>query len=91
MAERLGEEFKALIISTARFGFFIELEDLFVEGLVPIDSLPGDRYGYHENTRQIVGQRTRRQFAIGDEVRVLLERVDAVERKLHFSLVTNPR
>ena len=91
MAERLGEEFKALIISTARFGFFIELEDLFVEGLVPIDSLPGDRYGYHENTRQIVGQRTRRQFAIGDEVRVVLERVDAVERKLHFSLVTNPR
>ena len=91
MAERLGEEFKALIISTARFGFFIELEDLFVEGLVPIDSLPGDRYGYHENTRQIVGQRTRRQFAIGDEVRVLLERVDAVERKLHFSLATNPR
>jgi ribonuclease R len=91
MAERLGEEFKALIISTARFGFFIELEDLFVEGLVPIDSLPGDRYGYHENTRQIVGQRTRRQFAIGDEVRVLLERVDAVERKLHFSLAANPR
>jgi ribonuclease R len=87
MAERLGQEFKALIISTTRFGFFVELEELFVEGLVPIDSLPGDRYGYHENTRKIVGQRTRRQFAIGDEVRVLLERVDAVERKLHFSLV----
>jgi ribonuclease R len=87
MAERLGQEFKALIISTTRSGFFVELEDLFVEGMVPIDSLPGDRYGYHENTRQIVGQRTRRQFAIGDQVRVLLERVDAVERKLHFSLV----
>jgi ribonuclease R len=87
MAERLGQEFKALIISTTRFGFFVELEDLFVEGLVPIDSLPGDRYGYHENTRKIVGYRTRRQFAIGDEARVLLERVDAVERKLHFSLI----
>ena len=87
MAERLGQEFKALIISTTRSGFFVELEDLFVEGMVPIDSLPGDRYGYYENTRQIVGQRTRRQFAIGDQVRVLLERVDAVERKLHFSLV----
>ena len=87
MAERLGQEFKALIISTTRSGLFVELEDLFVEGLVPIDSLPGDRYGYYENTRQIVGQRTRRQFAIGDQVRVLLERVDAVERKLHFSLV----
>lgn len=87
MAERLGEEFKALIISTTKFGFFVELEDLFVEGLVPIDTLPGDRFGYQETTRRIVGARTRREFAIGDEVRVRLDRVDAVERKLQFSLV----
>jgi ribonuclease R len=86
MAERVGEEFKALIISTTRFGFFVELEDLFVEGLVPLEVLQGDRYGYHENTRKIVGERTRREFAIGDEVRVSLDRVDAVERKLQFSL-----
>jgi ribonuclease R len=88
MAERLGDEFKALIITTAKFGFFVELEDLFVEGLVPIETLPGDRYGYHENTRKIAGQRTRREFSIGDEVRVRLDRVDAVERKLQFSLTS---
>jgi len=86
MAERVGEEFKALIISTTRFGFFVELEDLFVEGLVPLEVLQSDRSGYHENTRKIVGERTRREFAIGDEVRVSLDRVDAVERKLQFSL-----
>jgi len=87
MSERLGDEFQGLIISTQRFGFFVELTDLFVEGLVPIDTLPGDRYGYQENTRQIVGQRTRRTFSIGDEVTVRLDRADTVERKLRFSLV----
>ena len=91
MEDRVGEEFPALIISTTRFGFFVELENLFVEGLVPIDMLPGDRYMFHENTRKIIGQRTRRQFSIGDSVRVLLDRVDPIERKLQFSLVEPER
>jgi len=86
MEDRVGEQFRALIISTTRFGFFVELETLFIEGLVPIDSLPGDRYSYHENTRKIIGQRTRRRFSIGDSVEVLLDRVDPIERKLQFSL-----
>jgi ribonuclease R len=91
MADRVGDEFDALIISTTKYGLFVELADLFIEGLVPIDSLPGDRYTYHENVRKIIGQRSRREFSIGDRVRVLLERVDAVERKLQFSLVEPER
>jgi ribonuclease R len=91
MEDRVGDEFKALITSTTRFGFFVELENLFVEGLVPIDTLPGDRYMFQENTRRIVGQRTRREFRIGDTVSVLLERVDPVEHKLQFALVEPER
>jgi len=87
METRIGDEFDGLVISTTRHGMFVELADLFVEGLVPIDSLPGDHYAYHENVRKIVGQRTRREFSIGDQVRVLLERVDPAERKLQFVLV----
>lgn len=82
-----GAEFPALIISTARYGFWVELENLFIEGLVPIDTLPNDRYTYHENTRKIAGERSRREYSIGDAVRVCLDRVDAVERKLQFSVV----
>ncbi len=89
MVDRVGEEFAALIISTTRFGFFVELETLFIEGLVPIESLPGERYVYHENTRKIVGERTRREFSIGEKVTVRLDRVDAVEKRLQFSLVTS--
>ena len=87
MIDRVGEEFKGLITNTTRFGFFVELEDLFIEGLVPLETLPGDRYTYLENRRKIVGERTRREFSIGDEVEVLLDRVDAVDRKLQFSIV----
>jgi ribonuclease R len=91
MEDRVGEQFRGLIISTTRFGFFVELENLFVEGLVPIDTLPGDRYIFNENTRKIIGQRTRREFSIGDTVTVLLDRVDPIEHKLQFSLVEPER
>lgn len=87
MIDRVGDEFAALIISTTRFGFFVELEDLFIEGLVPLDALPGDRFTYHENIRKIIDERTRRQFSIGDKVRVRLDRVDPVEKKLQFSML----
>jgi ribonuclease R len=87
MEDHVGEQFSGLITSTTRFGFFVELENLFVEGLVPIDTLPGDRYMFQEKVRKIVGQRTRREFSIGDTVSVLLDRVDPVERKLQFSLI----
>jgi ribonuclease R len=60
---------------------------LFIEGLVPVDTLPGDRYLYNENVRKIIGERTRREYAIGQKVRVILDRVDAVQRQLQFSVV----
>jgi len=91
MAERVGQNFDALIISTTRFGLFVELNQLFIEGLVPIDTLPGDQYTYQENVRKIVGARTRREFSIGDAVRVILDRVDANERKLQFSVFEDER
>jgi ribonuclease R len=86
MEDRVGEEFDALIISTTKFGFFVELAELFIEGLVPMETLPGDRFDYHENGRKIIGQRTRKMYSIGERVRVRLDRADAVERKLQFAV-----
>lgn len=88
MEERVGEEFEALIISTTKYGFFVELTELFVEGLVPIETLWGDRFQYQESGRKIIGERTRKMFSIGDSVRVRLDRADPVEKKLQFGLVT---
>ncbi len=87
MEDRLGEEFDGLIVSVTKFGFFVELSDLFIEGLVPIDSLEGDHYTFRENTRQIIGGRTRKTYSIGDEVRVLVDRIDQGLRKVQFGVV----
>ncbi len=91
MIDRVGDQFNAMVISATKFGLFVELEDLFIEGLIPIDSLPDDRYTYRENVRKIVGAHTRREFAIGDRIHVNLDRVDPVERKLQFSLAEPER
>jgi ribonuclease R len=91
MTERVGQDFDALVVSTAKYGLFVELAELFIEGLVPIDTLPGDEYAYRENVRKVVGKRTRREFSIGDRIRVLLDRVDANERKLQFSILEDDR
>jgi ribonuclease R len=87
MRDRVGEEFDALIISITKFGFFVELTDMFIEGLVPLPSLIDDRYTFRENTRQIIGERTRKTYSMGDRVRVLLDRIDRMQRKLQFSVV----
>jgi ribonuclease R len=87
MEERLGEDFDGLIISVTRFGFFVELTELFIEGLVPIGTLTGDRFVYHENTRQIIGQRSRKTYSLGDRVRVLVDRIDPVAKKIQFAVV----
>jgi len=86
MERRIGEDFEGLIVSVTKFGLFVELTDLFVEGLVPINTLEDDHYIYHENTRQIIGQRSLRTYSFGNRVRVLLDRVDPVEKKLQFAI-----
>jgi len=87
MENRVGDEFDGLIISVTKFGFFVELTDLFVEGLVPLDSLTDDHYIYHETTRELIGQRTRKTYRLGQKIRVLVDRIDPVEKKIQFAVV----
>src|SRR5450631_547234 len=87
MERHIGEDFDGLIISVTKFGFFVELTDLFVEGLVPLNTLTDDRYTYHEDTRQIIGQRSRKTYSLGNRVRVLVDRIDPVEKKIQFAVI----
>ncbi len=93
MADKVGDDFSAIILSVTRHGFFVELNDLFIEGLVPIGSLVGDFYTYRDTDRTIVGARTGHVFAIGQPVQVLLDRIDRQQRRLQFALLpgTEPR
>jgi ribonuclease R len=87
MQDRVGEDFDGLITSVTKFGFFVELTDLFVEGLVPLNTLTDDFYTYHENTRQIIGQRSRKTYGLGQRIRVLVDRIDPVEKKIQFAIL----
>src|SRR6202795_1938101 len=86
MQDRVGEVFDGLITSVTKFGFFVELTDLFVEGLVPLNTLTDDRYTFHESTREIIGQRTRKRYHLGQRIRVLVDRIDPVEKKIQFAV-----
>lgn len=86
MIDHLGDRFAGLIVSVTKFGFFVELDNLFIEGLVALDSLPGDRFTFDEGSRRIVGARSKRAFSIGDRLTVMVARVDAQERRIYFAL-----
>jgi ribonuclease R len=87
MQDRVGEDFNAIILSCTKYGFFVELDDLFIEGLVPLTSLQDDRYMFRDTDRQIVGARNGRVFKMGQRVHVLLDRIDRQQRRLQFALL----
>ena len=87
MKEKIGEDFEGVISSVTAFGFFVELKDIFVEGLVRVTSLHDDYYHYHEKRYCLVGERTHKTFRIGDQVKVRVDRVDVERRHIDFGLV----
>ena len=93
MADKIGDDFPAVILSVTKYGFFVELDEMFIEGLVPIASLVGDYYTYRDTDRTIVGSRTGHVFALGQKVHVLLDRIDRQQRRLQFALLpgTEPK
>jgi ribonuclease R len=93
MEDKIGDEFTATVLSCTKYGFFVELQNMFIEGLVPISSLAGDFYSFRDTDRTIVGSRTGHVFSLGQRVEVLLDRIDRQQRRLQFALVpgTEPK
>ena len=87
MENRLGEQFDALVIHVNRQGFFIELDDLFIEGFVPAATLADDDYRYLDASKEWVAQRSKRRYKLGGRLRVLVERIDPVRQQIHFTPV----
>lgn len=86
MDDKVNEEFFGLITGVTAFGFFVELENFFVEGLVHIASIQGDYYIFLEKEHCLVGRSKKRRFRIADRVKVRVERVDIQKRKMDFIL-----
>ncbi len=87
MLDKVGEEFDGIITSVTGFGLFIELNDIYVEGLVHVTGLQNDYYHFDPAHHRLVGERTRRIYRLADKLRVRVARVDLDERKIDFELV----
>ncbi len=87
MLDKVGEEFEGIITSVTGFGLFIELNEIYVEGLVHVTGLQNDYYHFDPAHHRLVGERTRRIYRLGDKLKVRVARVDLDERKIDFELV----
>jgi len=87
MMDKIGEEFSGLISAVTSFGFFVELSEVFVEGLVHISNLGQDYYTFDPTSHRLKGERTNTTFRLGDKVKVIVARVDLDEKKIDFDLV----
>lgn len=86
MQDKLGEVFTGKISSVTGFGIFVELDEVYVEGLVHVTSLQRDYYIFDELKHRLVGERSGKIYRLGDSMRVMVTRVDMDERKIDFEL-----
>jgi len=87
IASRVGETFAGIVTTVTGFGLFVELQDLYVEGLVHISLLPADYYRFEQKRHRLMGERTGLNFTLGDKVKVKIVRVDIDDKKIDLELV----
>jgi ribonuclease R len=87
MQEKVGEIFEGTISSVTSFGVFVELDDIFVEGLVHITALPIDYYHFDPVGHRLRGERSGRVFRLANRVKVKVTRVDVDDKKIDFELI----
>lgn len=86
MSDKLGEVYEGTIASVTQFGIFVRLDEVYVEGLVHVTSLPSDYYHYEPEKHRLKGERTGMSYRLGDGVTVQVARVDLNDRKIDFVL-----
>jgi ribonuclease R len=86
MMDKIGQEFSGIISSVTSFGLFIELNELYIEGLVHISALGKDFYHFDAVSHQLTGEQTGKTYRLGDAIKVVLARVDLDEKKIDFDL-----
>ncbi len=88
--DKLGEEFTGVISGVATFGIFVQLDSLFIEGMVHVTELGADHFKFDEARHELRGERTGIRYQLTDRVTVQVSRVDLDARKIDLRLVTEP-
>ncbi len=87
MADKLGETFKGYVTGVQAFGLFVELDEVYVQGLVHVSSMTDDYYQFDEKAHTLKGENTNKVYRLGDRVEVQVAKVDLEQRKIDFALV----
>jgi ribonuclease R len=87
MMDKIGEEFEGVISAVTGFGFFVELQSIYVEGLVHIASLVQDYFAFDASKHQLFGERTGVRYRLGDMVKIRVVRVNLDDKKIDFELI----
>jgi ribonuclease R len=87
MADKLGNAFSGYVTGVQSFGLFVELDEIYVQGLVHVSSMTDDYYRFDEKAHTLEGESTRRVYRLGDRVEVQVARVDLERRQIDFALV----
>ena len=91
MLDQVGNVFKGVIASVTGFGFFVRLDELFIDGLVHVSSLDNDYYRFDQVGQRLTGESSGQMYRLGDRVEVRVEAVNMDERKIDFSLISSER
>lgn len=91
MQKHIGNEFEGIISGVTRFGFFVELKEIYIDGLVHVTSLKNDYYYFDAIHHRLLGERTGIEYKLGNDVRVRVIKVDVDERKIDFELTHIPQ
>ena len=89
LSSRIGEKFDGVISTVTGFGLFVQLDNMFVEGLIHVTSLPKDFYYFEEDRHRLVGEKTGKIFCLGDKLKVRVIKVELSKRKIDFELIKN--
>ena len=84
MLEKIGDEYEGIISGVTSFGLFVELKEIFVEGLIHVSSMADDYYALNERDHSLIGRRTKKRFRMGDRVKVKVENVSLEKRRIDF-------
>ncbi|MFT5710609.1 MAG: ribonuclease R [Halioglobus sp.] len=87
LQEHVGDEFSGVISAVTSFGLFVEMVDIYIEGLIHISALPGDYYNFDSAKQRLTGERSGRSFKLGGSVQVQVARVDLDDKKIDLELV----
>ena len=87
MRDKVGNEYTGIITGIAPFGLFVELDEIFVQGMVPVATIGGDFWHYHDREHRMRGESSSRELRLGDKVRIRVESLDEDKHQIEFRLL----